>query len=55
MYEIYIVKDNTLVDAVKIKHEPPEFVLYRGMLYQKVAKDIEGKPIYNQRQYLEIY
>ena len=55
MHDIYIVKDGSLVEIVKIRHEPIRFILYRGLLYEMTDEKIDGDPVYKQRQYLELY
>ena len=55
MYDIYIVKEGSLVDIVKIRHEPIRFILYRGLLYEMTGEKVDGIPVYEQRQYLELY
>lgn len=55
MYNIYIVKDNSLVEIVKIRHKPIKFILYRGLLYEATGEIVYDDPVYEQRQYLELY
>lgn len=50
MTEIKIVKNGKVLEVLKIRNEPQEFVIYRGSLFQLV-KDNE----YEERSYIELY